>query len=363
MHRQLLDNLPFSHVITLADGLNLHRWLEHLGDAKTALRLGRMIMNPIGGVLNEAKSYAQDKAVDLTLPHLQSWLLNMYIQKVGEYAILLYSGRMSVASEKVESLSVQSRQDRQQAKVDQESLDLEPLRILVAGQTNAGKSSLINALFDKPRAATDVVSCTVELMPYQLEREGQLSGLIFDTPGYGEQISWLGSNRQELDKTDLVLLVCSANNAARAADRRFLHAFEQHFQAQPHRKIPPIVLVVTHIDELRPIREWQPPYNIEAPNCIKAENIRNAIEAIQQDLALPSNTAIVPVSLGTNEGLGIYNVDSLILAMGQQRDEAYCARLLRCLKDAQGREKWPQLWRQFASSGLWLLRKAGDSLP
>ncbi len=363
MHRLMFDNLPFSHVITLADGLNLHRWIDRLSDANTTLRLGRMIMNPVSGVLNEAKSYAQDKAAVLTLPHLQRWLLDMYIQKVGEYAILLYSGRMAVEAEKAETLSSQSRQDYQQAQEQQANLEREPLRVLVAGQTNAGKSTLINTLFDKPRAATDVVSCTAELMPYQLERDGQFSGLIFDTPGYGEKSNWIHDNRDELDKTDLVILVCHANNAARTADRHFLKEFQHHFVEQANRKIPPIIIVATHIDELRPLREWNPPYDVAEPNGIKAANIRAAMDAIQQDLALPENTSIVPVCLSNNEGIGAYNVESIVEAMGQQMDEANRARLLRCLKSAMNREKWTQVWRQTGNSSLWLLRTIGNVLP
>ncbi|MCQ8104444.1 50S ribosome-binding GTPase [Methylomonas sp. SURF-2] len=361
LHEQIQGNLPLSHVVTLADGLNLQRWLEHLSTANTALRLGRLILNPLTGGLYEAKNYAQSKVLALTLPRLQDWLLEMYIQKVGHYAILLYSGRVAVEPQKIDVLSAKSKADGQQA---QKTASIrEPLRFLLAGQTNAGKSSLINSLFDSPRAAADVVSCTDAIMPYVLEKEGQFSGLIFDTPGYGEITSWLADNSQVLDKTDLVLLVCNANNAARSADRRFLQGFQQHFKAQPNRKIPPMLVVVTHIDELHPVREWQPPYDVIEPNCVKAANIRAAMDAIQQDLSLFDNTVIVPVSLSDNDGLGPYNLDSLLLAMGRQMDEANRARLLRCLKDAKSHEKWTRLWQQVAQSSRWFLSKISDTLP
>jgi predicted GTPase len=362
MHQQLSANIPFSHVITLADGLNLQRWLDNFHDGKKLFRLGRMLVNPLSGFLNEANGYSQDNVVDMTLPYLQNWLLDTYIQKVGEYAILLYSGRMAVASEKIEAITPESRQDSQQALAQQDSLECEPLRIVVVGQTNAGKSTLINTLFDKPVAAADVVSTTAELMPYKLEREGLVSGLIFDTPGYSEQSNWLKSHQKILDQADLVLLVCSANNAARLADRGFLDAFHKHFSAQAIRKFPPVICVVTHIDQLRPSREWQPPYDLNTPNCAKAQNIQAALFAIQRDLALSENTVLVPVSLIENEGQGVYNVESLIHAMGQHMDEARRARLLRCLKAVKGREKWPQLWRQVGNSGRWLFKKAGNAV-
>lgn len=361
LHAQIQGNLPLSHVVTLADGLNLQRWLDHLSDANAAFRLGRLILNPLTGGLYEAKNYAQTKVLALTLPRLQDWLLELYVQKVGHYAILLYSGRMAVEQQRIDVLSAKSNKDGQQAMKQQTASNQEPLRFLVAGQTNAGKSTLINTLFDTPRAAADVVSCTDAIMPYALESEGQFSGLIFDTPGYGEKTSWLYDNREELDKTDLVILVCNANNAARSADRRFLQEFQQHFQNQPNRKIPPMILVVTHIDELRPIREWQPPYDIAEPNCVKAANIRAAMDAIQQDLSLFDDTAIVPVSFGNNNGMGSYNVDSLLLAIGRQMDEANRARLLRCLKDAKNSEKWTRLWQQVTQSSRWLLSKIVDT--
>ena len=363
LHAQLAESVPLSHVITLADGLNLQRWWERLRDAGAALRLSRMLLNPFSGFLAEAGNYAQHKVVDLTLPHLQELLLDMYVQKVGEYAILLYSGRMVTPIRPIETLNPQSRQDIRQAQAQQEYQAGEPLRVVVAGQTNAGKSTLINTLFDNPVAAADVLSCTDDIRPYQLQRQGILSGLIFDTPGYGQHSHWLENHQQVLDQTDMLLLVCSANNAARQADRGFLQAFRQHFLDREERRMPTLIIVVTHIDRLSPRREWQPPYDLETPHSAKASNILAALQVIEDDLAVPDNTAMVPVSLGDNDGMGTYNVDSLIQVMGQYMDEAELARLLRCLKENQGRDTWPQLWRQVGNSGRWLLRKAGDVLP
>ncbi len=363
IHKLLNENIPFSHQITLADGLNIQAWIERLSGANTVLRLSRMVLNPLSGVLSEAKNYAQGKASNLTQSYLKNWLLDTYIKKVGYYAILLYSGRMAVNTNKFESLSSKSQHDKNQAIKQKGALEKEPLRILIAGQTNAGKSTLINTLFDKPCAAADVVSCTSEITPYQLEQGGELSGLIFDTPGYGEQTNWLKNNREELDKTDLVLLVCQANNAARIADRNFIQEFQEHFETQVKRKLPPVILVVTHIDQLRPSREWRPPYNILEPNCTKSRNIRAAVDAIQQDLSLPESTIMVPVSLGFNDGLGVYNVDSLLQAIGQQMSEANRARLLRCISDTQAHENLSQLWKQVTNSGRWIWRKVDSVLP
>jgi len=83
LHEQIQSNLPLSHVVTLADGLNLQRWLDHLSDANAAFRLGRLILNPLTGGLYEAKNYAQNKVLALTLPRLQDWLLEMYSKRLA----------------------------------------------------------------------------------------------------------------------------------------------------------------------------------------------------------------------------------------------------------------------------------------
>lgn len=62
----------------------------------------------------------------------------------------------------------------------------EPLRIVVAGQTGSGKSSLINALFGELKAATDVLPTTMQVQPFVLERDGLPNTIIVDSAGYGD---------------------------------------------------------------------------------------------------------------------------------------------------------------------------------
>src|SRR5690606_32222364 len=91
----------------------------------------------------------------------------------------------------------------------------------------------------------------------------------------------------------------------------------------------PVIVVATHIDHLRPVREWAPPYDLAGASGAKATNIRAAVQALADDLAL-SLDQVVPVCLGEGR---TYNVDDgLWSAMLAQQDAALRVRLLRCLE-------------------------------
>ena len=100
----------------------------------------------------------------------------------------------------------------------------------------------------------------------------------------------------EAQRADLLLFVISAVNAAREPDQRLLLQLRAHFATQPALPPPPVVIVLTHIDVLRPRREWIPPYNIVSPDSVKAHAIRGALQAVSADLQLPPEL-IVPTCL------------------------------------------------------------------
>ena len=82
----------------------------------------------------------------------------------------------------------------------------------------------------------------------------------------------------------MVLWVAAATRAARDRDRAALKAIRERFAAQPNRRRPPMLLVLTHIDALRPFQDWAPPYDLEAGTREKARSIRAAAEAAGEEL-------------------------------------------------------------------------------
>jgi predicted GTPase len=111
-----------------------------------------------------------------------------------------------------------------------------------------------------------------------------------------------------------------------------------------------LLVAVTHIDQLRPSREWHPPYDLLNPANNKAANIRAAVEAVAADLAVPVAT-VIPVCLAEGR---TYNDDALWAAILERQDEANRVRFLRCLEDRKRRENWTLLGRQLAGAGRWL---------
>ena len=219
---------------------------------------------------------------------------------------------------------------------------------------------MINALFGRLVAATDVLpDTTATLTPYRLERDGLDAALIFDAPGCDSPLLDEKALKRTVLTADLVLWVCAAHRPDRQVDRDRLDALRNGYTARPDRRPPPLLVAVTHIDQLRPSREWQPPYDLLNPQGTKAANIRAAVEAVAESLAVPLADAI-PVCLAEER---VYNVDdALWAAMLDRQDEAGKVRFLRCLEERKRAENWTVLRRQLANAGRWLLELPGRAL-
>ena len=157
-----------------------------------------------------------------------------------------------------------------------------------------------------------------------------------------------------------MLWVTAAQRPDRQDERATLDRLRAHWAARPDHHPPPLLVAVSHIDLLRPPREWEPPYDLVNPQGAKATNIRAAVEAAATDLAVPVVDAI-PVCLAAGR---VYNVaDSLWAALLERQDQANRVRLLRCLDEHKRAEDWALLRRQLAGAGRFLARLPGRLLP
>lgn len=343
----VLENVPFGDRLTVAQGLALYRWRGAIDWAERAYDVWRVVrlLNPATAAANEAREQLSKAMMQWGRDAVARKLTEAYVLEIGRAAIDLYGGRLRV------SAGTLSGYVSEESAADQEALGkarTEPLRILIAGQTGVGKSALVNALAKEARAATDALPATSAFTPYRLEREGLPAALVIDSPGLAASPDALAGLIEKAADSDLVLWLVAAHRADREVDRKALDALRAHFATRLNRRRPPIILVATHIDRLRPFGEWAPPYDQVSDTREKARSIRAAVTAAASDLGFTADE-VVPVSLA--ETSAPYNVEHLWQRIADALPEATRAQLLRLLHDLKGSWSWRSVLSQAAGAG------------
>jgi uncharacterized protein len=352
LRQDVAQNIPFSNRLTIGDFFRLQRWKDKAEKVFNIYRAGRAIVNPVNALLGEAWRHFRERSLDQARDELHRWFLRAYVRKVGYYAIDLYSGRLSLPDDAAET----SRTPTSSVELDKiekaSEATEEPLRILVLGRSNAGKSSLINALFGELTAAADVLPDTTQsIKPFALSREGLTQALIFDSPGCDSGHFDNQQMQAAAENADLILWVSPANRPDRQMERNCLDALRAFQSARVNYHSPPLLVVVSYIDLLRPAIEWKPPYDLENEQSAKGTNIRAAVRAVATDLAVPVDR-VIPVCLMEGK---VYNIDdTLWAAILDHQDEALRVRLLRCLDAKKRAEDWVMLRRQMVGAGRFL---------
>ncbi len=355
LRREITRTIPFSHKLTMGLLARINRWRETARQYETLYRLGRAVLSPYSALFHEVRRNLGNSIAGYGLDNVKAWLLREYVRKVGYYAIELYSGKLLLIDEDPTARPTSATRSNLSDLNDagkQDASAAEPLRILVLGRANAGKSSLINSLFGRLRIVTDALPGTTQAMKaYRLEREGRDAALILDAPGCDTDLLPSKALRQAVLDADLILWVTAANRADRQTEREQLDRIRSWYAERPSRRLPPLVVVVTHIDQLRPIKEWQPPYDLNAAPSPKAVAIAAAVQAVARDLNVPVDQTI-PVCLAQGR---LYNVeDTLAAVILELQEESEKARFLRCLEARKGEEFWSAVKEQMKTAGRML---------
>lgn len=342
LRRVLVDQVPYADRIRVGQALWARRLGSWHGVAKHGFRVYRVLRfaNPLAAIAAEIRDHWLDQLAAAGGDWVQARLVRLWVEEVGRGAIDLYSGALRADAARVDAAATREGL----AGLAEPARLPGALRLLVAGQTKSGKSSLVNALLGEVEAAVDVLPATGAFTAHALRREGLPEAVLVDAPGLDGRTrdSVVG---RALD-SDLVLWVVPAHRADRAADRDALDALRTAATADPSRRPPPVLVVASHVDRLSPVRQWDPPYDVARPASRKARTMRDALEAIAGDLSMPVD-AVVPARLDAGH---LYNVDMIWEAVAARLDDARRTRLLRCLKSAAA-AGWRDRWRQLTGAG------------
>jgi predicted GTPase len=329
-------------------------WLQRYGPmARLGWQLGyglwravRAAINPLQAVGQEVSGIVLDQTTGVLSLRVRSYATRLLVLEVGRAAIDLYSGRLTLSEEEIRG----AQQRDMAAATDDAAM---PVRILLAGQVSAGKSSLLNVLAQEVRGAVGPVPTTASASEFLLDQDGRPSVVLVDMPGVDGSTAVTEELMRQAERADLVLWVASATQAARANDRTALDALRIRGAAQLSRRPAPILLALTHVDQLRPAAEWSPPYDIATPIRPKAQAIRAAMDSVARTLDVPVET-IVPVAIPP--GVKPYNLDALWARIALEIDEAKLVQLDR-LRFSEPSFRLRQLPQQLSDAGRLIIKE------
>lgn len=331
------DNIPHGDSLTIGQAMAIYQWRSVMGVTEAVHDLWHLT-KPASDAGAETREDVSRRLGDWDRNELGRRLAAAYVRVVGRAAIDLYSGRLrnAMAAPPPRAAEAQQPTANGQAAAPQEVVI--PLRILVAGQVAAGKSSLISALLRQIRARVDALPPSRGLRAYEFKRDGVAEALLVDSPGIEADDVAIEGLKTQAQHCDLLIWVTSAMGPERGRDRKVLEALRRAARAEGRH--PPVLAVHTHVDQLTPILDWTPPYNLDRAESPKAQSIAKALLAVATDLRVPIQS-VVPVCL--DQMRGTYNVDVLWAKMLDALSEAQRARLGRALAVAGDDGYWKRL--------------------
>ncbi|MES1022122.1 GTPase family protein [Gloeocapsa sp. BRSZ] len=310
-------------------------------------------LNPAVALAKQATQKSSNQATQQLLVNLSQLLREAALRNLCKQAIALYGGTtlpstFSPTTPTLPKAQTQTLREILEKAEPVEEVEQKPISILLAGRTGAGKSSLINTLFQAELAEVDVLPSTDRIQNYRsLENFAQRGEpphasfrwqsdtgemTLWDTPGYEQ------ANRDDLRElvldyatnADLLLIVTPALDPALQMDVDFLQDIKTEVADLP------AIAVVTQVDRLRPIREWEPPYDWEWGNRPKEVAIREATAYRAQ--LLSECDLVLPVVTGDPKtGRTAWGIDALSLALVEAISPAKQLRLARFLRNLEAR--------------------------
>jgi hypothetical protein len=297
------------------------------------------VINPAAAAAIQASKGYASKANQQLLANFSQIIRDVALKNLFQQAIALYSGDTlpdtfkPLDSPALPQAKTQTIRDILTKTEPVEKIEQKPVSILLLGRTGAGKSSLINTLFQADKAEVDVLPSTDHIQSYHWLAQHQETLTLWDTPGY-EQINQGELRDLVLDyalKADLILLLTPALDPALQMDLDCLEILQNEVEDLP------IITLVTQVDRLRPIREWNPPYNWQEGTLPKEIAIREATQYRSERLGDFSDLILPLVTADTPRNRQAWNDDQLSMALVEALEPTKKLRLARFLRNLDSR--------------------------
>lgn len=350
LRREILVSVPFSRSVTVG---RLIQTAEAVGKHGTTVRLlydvadqiwnaVLLFTSPPVAVARLAKGQLAAQAGGALFGSAKAKATRLLVLRVGREAIELYSGRLRHSD--VELIEA-SRHDTDALRQPR----LAPPRLLLAGQVNAGKSSLVNALAGEVVCEVQAVPTPAGLTEYVLLVDGEDCAVLMDLPGLTNDEASRAVLAEAVERCDMIVWVSSSVQPGRDADVRALTALRQEFDKATHRRPPPLVVALTHVDRLTPASEWAPPYDVVDPSRPKEVAMRAAMAHVAATLGTPAD-AVVPVAMPP--GGEPWNIEFLWARIARDLEEAKFRQMER-LRLQKG--TWRDVTRQVGQAAARLM--------
>ncbi|PSO50165.1 MAG: GTPase [Cyanobacteria bacterium SW_9_44_58] len=337
---------PALNRVTVGQAYRAYQTYQHVQpSAQRALKVwswAQWVINPAAALAKQVSQGSAQQANQELLGNLSQVLRQAALRQLAQRAIQLYSGKQDTTAILPETESSQPEFSQAKTQTIQEILEQaqpqteveqKPVNLLLIGRTGAGKSSVINTLFQSQQAEVDVLPSTDKIESYHWKSISGDSLTLWDTPGY-EQV--MGGELRELvldyaATADLLVLVTPALDPALAMDYQFLS------EIQSQIKELPTIIVVTQVDRLRPVKEWNPPYDWAQGNQPKEKSIREATQYRREQLGEFSQQVYPLVTWEAQTNRQNWNGEQLSLALINNIAPAKQLRLGRFLRDREAR--------------------------
>ncbi|MEL7419884.1 MAG: GTPase [Cyanobacteria bacterium J06555_3] len=332
----VLNRVSIGQVV---EAFEVYRQLE-----PSARKLGRVfnwsqwLLNPAAAVANQATKKFNSQANQELLLNFGQLFREVALRNLAQQAIALYGDETIIIPEVAANPTLPQAQTQTLKSIlesvePQTEVEQKPVNIILVGRTGAGKSSLINTLFQADKAEVDILPSTDRIKNYTWTTPTQETLNLLDTPGY-EQVNRPELREQVLEyaaTADLLLLVTPALDPALQMDLDFLQTLKQD--------LPDLnaIAIVTQVDRLRPIREWNPPYDWREGMRPKEKSIREATIYRAEQLGAICELVLPVVTEDLTNHRSGWNTPTLANELIQAIAPSKQLRLSRFLRDLEAR--------------------------